>query len=147
MTATTVETPQIGHIEPVDIHFDDLDALGVVHNGKYVLLLERALAAFWSRHGWPFSPAEPHFADIFFVVREFTITYHLPITSIGTVGVHFWVEKLGNSSVVYRFRVLSADGSAVHAEGRRVQVKLDPATLRPARIGDDVREAVARLLM
>lgn len=65
----------------------------------------------------------------------------------GAVGMHFWVEKLGNSSVVYRFRVLSADGSAVHAEGRRVQVKLDPATLRPARIDDDVREAIARLLM
>jgi acyl-CoA thioester hydrolase len=27
---------------------------------------------------------------------------------------------------------VSADGKTVHAEGRRVNIKLDPATLRPA---------------
>ena len=31
-----------GVIEPVMVHFEDLDAMGVVHNGRYVLLLERA---------------------------------------------------------------------------------------------------------
>ncbi len=29
----------------------DLDAMGVVHNGRYAVLLERALAAFWGRAG------------------------------------------------------------------------------------------------
>ena len=31
------------HTETVLVYFDDLDAMGVVHNAKYVTLLERAL--------------------------------------------------------------------------------------------------------
>jgi acyl-CoA thioester hydrolase len=46
--------------------------------------------------------------------------------------VHFWLERFGETSGEYRFRFLSPDGRTVHAEGRRVIVRLDPASLRPA---------------
>jgi acyl-CoA thioester hydrolase len=130
-----------GVIEPVMVHFEDLDAMGIVHNGRYVLLLERALAAYWTRAGWPFDPAAPRFTDVFFVVREFAITYHVPITRVGPVHVQLWLDHLGSTSAVYGFRVLSQDGTVTHAEGRRVQVRLDPATLRPAVIGPELRAA------
>ena len=42
------------HTETVMIYFDDLDAMGVVHNGRYVTLLERALATYWASAGWPY---------------------------------------------------------------------------------------------
>ncbi|WP_214107190.1 acyl-CoA thioesterase [Acrocarpospora catenulata] len=141
---STALTP--GHIENVQVHFDDLDAMGVLHNGRYVLLLERALTAYWTERGWAFDPAQPHFADIFFVVREFAITYHQPVTTVGQVGVHFWLDRIGTSSLVYGFRVLSADRSVVHAEGRRVQVKIDPGTLRPSPISEAVRKDCQLLL-
>jgi len=86
-----------GVIEPVMVHFEDLDAMGVVHNGRYVLLLERALAAYWTRAGWPFDPAAPRFTDVFFVVKEFAITYHVPITRVGPVHVQLWLDHLGNT--------------------------------------------------
>jgi acyl-CoA thioester hydrolase len=130
-----------GVIESVMVHFDDLDAMGVVHNGRYVLLLERALAAYWTRAGWAFDPGAPHFKDMFFVVREFAITYHAPITRVGVVHVQLWLDHLGSSSAVYGFRVLSEDETVTHAEGRRVQIRLDPATLRPAVIGPELRAA------
>ena len=57
------------------------------------------------------------------------------------MGVRFWLDHLGTSSLIYGFQVLSDDGSVVHAEGRRVQVRLDPVTLRPAAIGPELREA------
>lgn len=130
-----------GVIEQVMVHFEDLDAMGVVHNGRYVLLLERALTAYWARAGWDFDPAEPRFKDVFFVVREFTITYHVPITRVGPVHVQLWLDHLGNTSAVYGFRVLSRDETVTYAEGRRVQVRLDPDTLRPAVIGPELRAA------
>lgn len=37
------------HTETIVVYFDDLDAMGVVHNAKYVTLLERALAGYWTR--------------------------------------------------------------------------------------------------
>lgn len=132
--------------EIVMVYFEDLDAMGVVHNGRYAVLLERALAAYWDRAGWSYDPGHPRFGEVFFAVREFAITYHAPITRIGTVQVQLWLDHLGDTSAVYGFRVRSGDGTVVHAEGRRVQVRLDPATLRPARIGADMREAFRLLL-
>jgi len=130
-----------GVIEPVMVHFEDLDAMGIVHNARYVLLLERALAAYWTKAGWPFDPSSRRFTEVFFVVKEFAITYHVPITRVGPVNVQLWLDHLGDTSAVYGFRVLSQDETVTHADGRRVQVRLDPATLRPAAIGPELRAA------
>ena len=130
-----------GVIEPVMVHFEDLDAMGIVHNARYVLLLERALAAYWTKAGWPFDPSSRRFTEVFFVVKEFAITYHVPITRVGPVHVQLWLDHLGDTSAVYGFRVLSQDETVTHADGRRVQVRLDPATLRPAVIGPELRAA------
>jgi acyl-CoA thioester hydrolase len=137
---------EYGNVEPVEVHFDDLDAMGVVHNGRYSVLFERALAAYWSRRGWAFDPASPHFAEIFFVVREFSIRYRRPITGVGPVHIHFWIDDLGETTVDYSFRVQSVDGEVVHAEGRRAQTKIDRATLRPAPLSAAVRDACEPLL-
>jgi acyl-CoA thioester hydrolase len=135
-----------GVTETVDVHFEDLDAQGVVHNARYVLLLERALSAYWTRNGYPWDPSSPQFMSVFFVVKEFTITYHAPITRPGQVSVRFWIDRLGTTSAVYGFRVVSHDETVTYAEGRRVQVRLDPTTLRPAVIGPELRAACAPLL-
>jgi acyl-CoA thioester hydrolase len=135
-----------GVTETVDVHFEDLDAQGVVHNARYVLLLERAMSAYWTRNGYPWDPSSPQFMSVFFVVKEFTITYHAPITRPGPVSVQFWIDRLGTTSAVYGFRVVSHDETVTYAEGRRVQVRLDPTTLRPAVIGPELRAACAPLL-
>ncbi len=134
------------HTETVTVYFDDLDAMGVVHNAKYVTLFERALAGYWTRAGWPYDPGQPRFAEVLFAVRESAITYHTPIARVGTVQVRFWLDHLGTTSLIYGFQVLSEDGSVVHVEGRRVQVRLDPVTLRPAPIGTELRAACRQLL-
>ena len=66
------------------------------------------------------------------MVREYAITFHRPVRGTGEIGVHFWLERMGTTSADYRFRVTSTDGGTVFAEGRRVNVRLDPATMRPA---------------
>jgi acyl-CoA thioester hydrolase len=146
---SSTTTAQPGHAIPVQVHFDDLDALGVVHNARYAVLLERALGAFWIERGWTFDPTSAEFGDSFFVVREFGITYHAPITRPGVAVVRLWVEHLGTSSVVYGFRFTSddAEGSVLYAEGRRVQVKVDPGTLRPTPITGRAREIATTLLL
>ena len=50
--------------ETAMIYFDDLDAMGVVRNGRYVILFERALGAYWTRAGWPYDPGQPRFAEV-----------------------------------------------------------------------------------
>ncbi|MFC7467033.1 hypothetical protein ACFQVA_04470 [Actinomadura keratinilytica] len=40
-----------GILVPVEVHFDDLDALGLLHNARYPLLVERAWGAHWAGLG------------------------------------------------------------------------------------------------
>jgi acyl-CoA thioester hydrolase len=147
-TAVTAPfTVDYGHIEFVTVHFDDLDAMGVVHNARYALLQERAMAAFWTGRGHSFVDGRPTTSDSFVVVKEYRISYHTPIRTAGDVAVHLWTERVGETSVSYGYRILSADGSTVHADGTRVMVKIDPATMRPAPLTPQARaiaEGLAR---
>lgn len=135
-----------GRTLPVRVHFDDLDAMGLLHNSRYALLVERAVVDFWVQEGWNFDPAQSAFKDVFMAVREFKITYNAPIIGSGDVFVHFWLENLGRTSGIYGFRVLSADHSTVHAEGHRVNINLDPATFLPTPWTDKIRETATLLL-
>ncbi|MEV6983396.1 thioesterase family protein [Sphaerisporangium sp. NPDC051017] len=136
----------MSHTRPVQVHFDDLDAMGLLHNARYGVLVERAIGAFWAELGWHYDPALSRFKDVFLAVREFQITYHVPIKGVGEPLVHFWLEHMGTSSGVYGFRVLSPDGRTIHAEGRRVNVNLDPATMRPTPFTEEMRTAAEPLL-
>jgi acyl-CoA thioester hydrolase len=138
-------TVDYGHVELVSVHFDDLDAMGVVHNARYALLLERAMAAFWAAQGHSFVDGRPTTSDSFNVVKEYRITYHTPIRTAGDVAVHLWTDRVGETSGTYGFRIVSVDGSTVHAEGIRVVVKLDPATMRPAAWTPESRVIADRL--
>jgi acyl-CoA thioester hydrolase len=143
MTTTAVQT---GYTHLVEVHFDELDPMGVLHNARYALLFERALAAFWAGHGHSFVEGRPSTPDAFNVVRSASITYHRPVRGVGEVAVHVWLARLGDSSGDYRFQLTSVDGSVLYAEGSRVVVKLDQATLRPSPWSEESR-AIARTLL
>jgi acyl-CoA thioester hydrolase len=147
MTRTVPETPPVpyGHAARMPVHFDDLDPLGMLHNARHAVLVERATMAWWGERGISFAGGRPSAPDAFSVVREFAITYREPVVGTGEIVVHFWIERVGGASVDYRFRVLSPDGGTVHAEGRRLLVRLDPDTLRPAPWTDHGRELAVQL--
>lgn len=119
-----------GQVEPVFVHFDDLDSMGMLHNSRYAVLVERALGSYWHRLGYGYVDGRLGHVDASVAVAEFSIRYRRPFVGTGPAGVHFWTEDVGESTVVYGFRVVSADGATTHAEGNRVHVRFDPATRR-----------------
>lgn len=135
-----------GDVVHTPVHFDDLDAMGVLHNSRYAVLVERAVGKWWAARGVTFTGGKPTSPDAFNVVREYGITFHVPVTGIGDIAVHFWLAKLGTTSADYRFRVTTLDGAVVHADGRRVNVRLDPSTMRPVPWTDHAR-AIAQPLL
>jgi acyl-CoA thioester hydrolase len=141
-------TPTVTHgaVERTAVHFDDLDAMGILHNSRYAVLVERAVSQWWADRGVSFAGGRPTSPDAFNAVREYAITFHRPVTSVGDIAVHFWLAKLGTTSADYRFRVTSPDGTEVYAEGRRVNIRLDPATMRPAPWTDHARGLAAALI-
>jgi len=139
--------PDEGHHEHVQVHFDDLDVMGLLHNSRYALLVERAIGAYWTRLGWTPDRATSAFKDVSFAVREFKITYRTPVMGACELAVRLWIENIGSSSVVYGFLILSADRRTVHAEGYRANVNLDPETFRPTPISEESRAAAQPLFL
>jgi hypothetical protein len=57
--AATQPTIDYGHVELLPVHFDDLDPMGMVHNSRYALLIERALATSGDTTATPFAAVGP----------------------------------------------------------------------------------------
>lgn len=131
--------PEHGFIERMFVHFDDLDSMGMVHNTRYAVLVERALSVFWDRQGYGYHNRKLGHPDASVGVAEFSITYRTPVMGTGDIAVHIAVEHIGDSSVVYRFQVLDTEGTVKHAEGKRVHIHLDPKTFRPAPWAEETR--------
>jgi acyl-CoA thioester hydrolase len=145
MTTTDAPPVSFGHTVATQVHFDDLDAMGVLHNARYAVLVERAITTWWQARGVSFAGGRPTTPDAFNVVRDFAITYRSPVRGTGEIAIHFWIERIGATSADYRFRVLSSDGATLHAEGRRLAVRVDQATMRPAPWTDHGRELAGAL--
>lgn len=128
------------------VFFDDLDAMGLLHNAAYFLLIERASSAFFEAGGWRFEPDPARNPDQHYVVREQSARYLEPILGPGPVLVTMWLTTLGSTSATFGFEISSPRRDRVHALAERVHVKLDPLSLRPAPWTDRLREQLAGLL-
>ncbi|WP_216590021.1 acyl-CoA thioesterase [Streptomyces brasiliscabiei] len=130
-----------GQLIPVRVHFDELDALGMLHNARYPLLAERAWLQLWQERGdWQTS------GDASAVVKELRITYEEPVHRPGPYAVHLWLERLGTTSLTYGFRLCAADGGVTYAHGTRTVIRLAPGTLRPTSWSDQFRTVGHSLL-
>ncbi|GAA3168724.1 MULTISPECIES: acyl-CoA thioesterase [Streptomyces] len=148
MTAEAPLAPALsyGRLIPVTVHFDDLDALGLLHNARYPLLVERAWTELWQDKGVRFEGDWAAAGDACNAVKEFRIGYEAPVTRPGGYAVHLWLDRLGTTGLTYGFRFCSADGTVTYARGSRVLVRLDAATLRPAPWSEEFRAAGRELL-
>lgn len=122
------------------VWFDELDMLGVLHNARYAIHVERAMIA-W-HHSLPgLDPADDHV-----VVKHYEIEFLRPFTREGAeLVVQVGLGRLGNTSAVYSFRCLSYadDGTEIaHAYGSRTIVKVSEGDLRPTPWTDGLRALV-----
>jgi acyl-CoA thioester hydrolase len=134
---TTVETVPT-HVEQIAVYLDDLDQMGIVHYTRYPDLLDRALVGYLASSGQNFPDGLLSPAQTYEAIRDFAITYRTPIQQVGTLDVRFWLEKLGRTSLALGFRFQR--GTTVHAQGRRVSVKVDSTTSRPSAWSTEFRE-------
>jgi acyl-CoA thioester hydrolase len=125
------------------VYFDDLDAMQILHNARFVLLIERTIGAFFAHLGWGSILEREKNPDQAHLIRKNLIEYQRPVTDVGELRVRVWVEKLGRTSLTFGFRVLPLDEDVDYASGERVLVRIDPATRRPTPWTDPFRARLA----
>lgn len=126
-----------------DVYFDDLDALHILHNARYVLLFERTIGSFWRHLGWDGPLKSDDNPDQWHLVRTNEIEYLRPVEDIGQVRVRAWIEKLGRTSLTFGLRCLPIDQDIDYARGSRVLVRVDRNTRRPVPWSEPFREKIA----
>jgi acyl-CoA thioester hydrolase len=128
------------------VYFDDLDALNLLHNLRYLLLIERARGELFHLLGFRWQDDITVNPDKWHVVAENAINYLVPVRAEGDLAVEISPAKLGRSSFVLKARVCSMDGAITHAEGTSRLVRLDPHTNRPCPWSDAFRAALRGMI-
>jgi acyl-CoA thioester hydrolase len=128
------------------VYFDDLDALNILHNVRYLLFMERARGELFQALGFRWDDDLATSPDKFHVVAAHEIRYLAPVRGEGDLTVELEPTHLGNSSLVIRAVIRAVHGSQVYAEGTTRLVRLDPATFLPCAWSDRFRAAVSPLL-
>ena len=108
------------------VYFDDLDALNILHNVRYVLFMERARGELFQALGFRWEDDLTINPDKFHVVAAHEIEYLAPVRGEGELIVELQPKKLGTSSFVLGAKVVGLHGSEVFARGTTRLVRLDP---------------------
>jgi acyl-CoA thioester hydrolase len=128
------------------VYFDDLDALNILHNMRFLLFIERARGALFNAMGFHWEDDLEKNPDKFHVVAEHSIKYLAPVRGEGDLAVVIRLAHLGRTSLAIEARVQSPDGGVRYAEGTTRLVRLDPVTFRPAPWSERFRATVGPLV-
>jgi acyl-CoA thioester hydrolase len=128
------------------VYFDDLDALNILHNVRYLLFIERARGELFNALHFRWQDDLAINPDKWHVIAEHSIRYLKPFRGEGELLVELTPTHLGRSSFAIGARVRSVHGDVLYAEGSTRLVRLDPETNAPCAWTDRFRAAVASLL-
>jgi acyl-CoA thioester hydrolase len=128
------------------VYFDDLDALNILHNVRFLLFMERARGELLAEIGFRWEDDLSVNPDKYHVVAAHEIAYLAPVRGEGELTVELQPVHLGTSSAILRARVRSRHGDVLHADGKTRLVRLDPTTGRPCSWSDRFRAAFEPLV-
>jgi acyl-CoA thioester hydrolase len=128
------------------VYFDDLDALNILHNVRFLLFMERARGELFNALGFRWEDDFSVNPDKYHVVAAHEIKYLAPVRGEGDVAVELAPTHLGNSSLILAANVQSLDGKKLYAEGTTRIVRLDPTTSKPCAWSQTFRDKVGALV-
>jgi acyl-CoA thioester hydrolase len=128
------------------VYFDDLDALNILHNVRFLLFTERARGELFHALGFRWEDDLAVNPDKYHVVAAHEIRYVAPVRGEGELSVEIQPVHLGSSSAILDAKVKARHGELVHASSTTRLVRLDPTTQRPCPWSERFRAAFGPLV-
>jgi acyl-CoA thioester hydrolase len=121
------------------VRYSECDQQGVVFNGHYLFYYDNALTELWRDRIGPYQEMVGRGFDV--VVAEATLRYRSSARFDELVDIAMPVAHLGNTSLIIRpeYRV----GERLVADGEMRHVFVDPSTLVPTPMPEDIRTALS----
>ena len=128
------------------VYFDDLDALNILHNVRFLLFIERARGELFQALGFLWEHDVSVNPDKFHVVAEHHIRYLQPVRGEGELHIELTPIHLGTTSLVIAAQVRGKHGSEVYADSTTRLVRLDPATNTPCPWSERMRQQMGPMI-
>ncbi len=125
----------------MDVRWSDVDIYGHVNNVAYYAYVDSAIATFLMGE----LNDDLRRFDAIGIVAETGCRYLAEIDFPAQVDIGLATERIGNSSVVYRFAIFVAGDDALRATGTFVHVYVDREHRTPTAIPDRIRTIVSGL--
>jgi acyl-CoA thioester hydrolase len=123
---------------PIEVRFNELDAMGHVNNAVYLTYFEVARNAFWlSLRGGN------SYRDLNFIVVHTECDYRSPANFGEVLDVFVRIAEMKNSSFVVEYQIIERRSKRIVASGRTVQALYDYDEQRVLPIPDDLRQSVS----
>lgn len=129
------------------VYFDDLDALQILHNVRFLLFMERARGELFNGLGFRWEDELADNPDKWHVVASHEIQYLHPVRGEGEIAISVAPSHIGTTSLTLHAQVASIDGVTIFARGSSRLVRLDPLSNRPCPWSPRFREAVTPLVV
>lgn len=137
------ELPLYKHKYEGQVQFRDVDSFGVVHNIQYLYYLEWARVKYLEYTGFPLNHRTFTVENPIMTVRH-EIDYFSSALFTDNYEIFSRVTELRNSSLIFE-NIITLDNGKLIAKAKVVLVYLSTDDYKPARIPDDIREAIIAL--
>lgn len=121
-------------VEPVQVRFRDLDAMGHVNNAVYLTYLEMGRLAYYRELMGLKRPS-----DFNFILAHVSIDFRSPVALGETVYVGVRVTRVGRKSFQFAYELREGESARLIAEATSVQVMYDYQHQKPVPIPDEFR--------
>jgi acyl-CoA thioester hydrolase len=120
---------------------DELDSFGHLNNAVCVKYMQEAAIQASSDAGYSLQWYEEH--AVSWVIRRLEVRYHLQVRYGDEVQVRTWLSECGRCTVVREYDVTRVTDGARVARGRALWVYTHGQTLRPLRLPQEIKIALA----
>lgn len=125
------------------VRFAETDLQGIVFNGNYMTYYDVAQAEYFRAIGLTFQELVASGTDT--VLARMTLDFKAPAHFDDILEIHARVSKIGNTSFTLEFEIYIEGDDRIIGAATALYVCVDPKSLRPTRVPDDLRERMGRL--
>jgi len=124
------------------VHFDELDALGVLHHTRYLLHLERAQQKFFEHLLGVDDFDADRDEDIYVVVHSLESRFRQPFRKPGPIVVDYTITRIRTGGVTMAYKIRNPEGDTIYCEGTRTVCKLSAEAHQPVAWTEPFRRAM-----
>jgi len=122
------------------VRYWDTDANAHVFNTRYLVYVDDALTDYFDAIGLSFTEHEA--AGYLLVLAHTEIDYRGEAVVGDLLATSIHVERVGNTSITFGFKIVEEGVDRTVAIGKEVYVVIDATTRRPMTVPEDVRSLI-----